>query len=95
MPPERTDDLAFFDGSVLVDRTRGELSARSDSEEANFLALNLAYDVVADRKDPGEARRQYAEALLQNKHNEYKTGFLFAPPVFNQAAADQPYRLVP
>ena len=44
-PPEVLD-LARFDGSVIVERTRGEIGARCDKEEMNYLALNLAHDIV-------------------------------------------------
>ena len=33
--------VAMFDGSILVDRTRGEVAARCDSEAANVLGLNM------------------------------------------------------
>src|SRR5215216_4333282 len=38
VPPEKFDDLAMFDGSVIVERTKGEISARCDKEEMNYLA---------------------------------------------------------
>lgn len=41
VPPEKWSELAAFDGSVIVERTAGEVSARCHDEEANFLALNL------------------------------------------------------
>lgn len=40
VPPEKFSALAAFDGSVMVDRTAGEVSARCHDEQANFLALN-------------------------------------------------------
>jgi hypothetical protein len=42
--------LAQFDGSVVAERTAGELSARCHDEEANNLALNLAHDIVVGQK---------------------------------------------
>ena len=56
-------NLAVFDGSVLVDRTKGEMSARCEGEAANFLALNLADDIVHGRKDVETARKEYGEAM--------------------------------
>ena len=32
VPPEQAHLVAMFDGSILVDRTRGEVAARCDSE---------------------------------------------------------------
>ena len=42
VPVELVGALAAFDGSVMVERTTGELSARCHDEQANMLALNLA-----------------------------------------------------
>lgn len=58
IPPEKTGPLAEFDGSVVFNRTRGELSARCH-EEANFLALNLANDVATGQKSVEKARDYY------------------------------------
>lgn len=54
---EKISDLAEFDGSVVVNRTRGELSARCHDEEANFLALNLARDIIEGERTVKEARQ--------------------------------------
>lgn len=63
VPVEKFNELAAFDGSVLVDRTKGEISARCEGEEANFLALNLANEIVEGRKDVESARAAYGEAM--------------------------------
>ncbi len=65
VPADKADELATFDGSVYFDRTRGELSAKCDKEVANMLALNLAVDVITDKKSPDEARQAYADAMQQ------------------------------
>jgi hypothetical protein len=38
-----------FDGIVIAERTRGELLTRREGEQANFLALNPAHDLVAGK----------------------------------------------
>jgi hypothetical protein len=48
--------LAEFDGSVIAERTAGEVSARCHDEHANFLALNLMHDIVTGAKNVEEAR---------------------------------------
>jgi hypothetical protein len=63
VPVDKFNDLAAFDGSVLVDRTKGEMSARCEGEEANFLALNLANDIISGRRDVDAARKAYGEAM--------------------------------
>ncbi|MBA3642149.1 MAG: hypothetical protein H0W53_23415 [Acidobacteria bacterium] len=65
VPPDYFDDLAHYDGSVIVERTKGEISARCDKEGANFLALNLANDIVKGNKSVEEARQSYGEAMMQ------------------------------
>ncbi len=61
VPPDKFDELAAYDGSVIVERTKGELSARCDKEEMNFLALNLAVDIIEGEKTVDEARATYAD----------------------------------
>ncbi len=63
VPLGKYDDLARYDGSVIVERTKGQMSARCDKEGANFLALNLAHDVATGRKTVEAARSYYAAAM--------------------------------
>src|SRR6266496_4487829 len=69
--PDKVDELNEYDGSVIVRRTDGELAAKCDKEGANFLAINLANDVITGKKNVKEARDFYANAIkefaLQNK----------------------------
>lgn len=39
-PVDQFDDLAKYDGSVIVERTRGEFSARCDHQEMKFIAID-------------------------------------------------------
>jgi hypothetical protein len=56
VPPEMFDDIAQFDGSILLDRTRGEVAARCDSEAANVLGLNMVHEIVTGKRSVEEAR---------------------------------------
>lgn len=70
VPPEMADELLAFNGSLRIDRTRGELSARSESEAMNFLALNLADEILTTRSTVTDARIAYAlqsEALAAGR----------------------------
>jgi len=90
VPTDRFDDLAAYDGSVIAERTKGELSARCDKEELNFLALNLANDVARGTKTVEEARRFYADTAMAFKKGElrpYTRGLQFSAPT-TLAAAD-------
>jgi hypothetical protein len=64
VPLDKYDELAMFDGSVTVDRTQGTIAARCDKEENNLLALNLAHDVIADKKSVEEAREAYGKIVM-------------------------------
>ena len=92
-PPEKPSALAAFDGSVRVERTRGELAARCDKEELNYLALNLAHDLVAGQTTVEEARRTYtqtAAGFLLGKSDPYTEGLQFQVPVGGTADPDEP-----
>jgi hypothetical protein len=80
VPFEKVSDITAFDGSVVVNRTRGELSARCHDEEANHLALNLANDIIEGRKTVQEAREYYAHEFLAYRKKEptpYMEGLRF------------------
>lgn len=64
VPADKFDELAAFDGSVIVDRTRGEIGARCDKEAANTLALNLAHEVITGKRSVQEARKTYGEQVV-------------------------------
>lgn len=80
VPADKFDDLANYDGSVIAERTKGEISARCDNEAANFLAINLAKDIVEGKKSVEEARKEYAsniKLMLQGEPKEYMQGLQF------------------
>ncbi|MBW3571302.1 MAG: hypothetical protein KY467_09360 [Gemmatimonadetes bacterium] len=82
-PLDRYDDLAMYDGSVIVERTKGEISARCDKEGANFLALNLANEIATGRRTVEDARRMYGEQVTMMKNGQmtpYTSGLMFTPP---------------
>lgn len=86
VPVDMFDDLAAYDGSVIAERTKGILSARCDKEEANFLAINLANDIVNGKRTVEEAREFYAEtikAVMNGEKPEYTQGFVFDVPQEN------------
>jgi hypothetical protein len=56
VPPHLISAVAEFDGSVVVDRTRGEVSARCDSEAANVLAMNMVHELATGERDVAGAR---------------------------------------
>lgn len=70
VPADKYDELAQYDGSVVVARTVGKISARCDKEEANFLALNLANDISLGKKSVEEARTYYPRAIKEMMHGK-------------------------
>jgi hypothetical protein len=63
-PPSMYDELAQYDGSVVLERTAGEMSARCDKEGANFLAVNLAHEVATGKRSVEDARKKYGEQIM-------------------------------
>jgi hypothetical protein len=61
VPPEKFNLIAEFDGSILVDRTRGEVAARCDSEAANVLGINMVHEIVTGKRNVDEARETSTE----------------------------------
>jgi hypothetical protein len=94
VPPGKFSDLAMYDGSVIVERTKGEISARCDTEEANFLALNLAHDIITGRHSVEEARKMYAEnikALMAGQKPAYTQKLQFPRQNSNTEDPDKPF----
>lgn len=96
VPWDLVDELTAYDGSVWFHRTRGELSAQCDVEAMNFLALNLAHDVVTGMRSVDDARAFYAKTAMEfkqgNRSSPYVTGLRFQPDR-NAADADKPHTM--
>nr|MBA3580323.1 hypothetical protein [Gemmatimonadaceae bacterium] len=93
VPLDRYDEMAMYDGSVVVERTNGEMSARCDKEEANFLALNLANDIATGRRTVEDARAMYAREIMAFKQGQggpYTKGLQFSVPRGGTADPDRP-----
>jgi len=83
VPLDKYNDLAAFDGSVVADRTQGELSARCGGTSMNFVAVNLAHDIVTGQRTVAEARQEYTRLYQAFKGGEkppYTQEFQFELP---------------
>jgi hypothetical protein len=83
VPPEMAHLIAMFDGSILVDRTRGEVAARCDSEAANVLGLNMVHEIVTGKRTYEDARRtseQNTVAYNLGRAAPYAERLLFEVP---------------
>ena len=65
VPAGKADALIGYDGSVTLDRTVGEMSARRDLEGHNILTLNLAHDIVTRKKTAAQARQAFGQIVVQ------------------------------
>jgi hypothetical protein len=83
VPPEMFHLVAMFDGSIVADRTRGEVSARCDSEAANVLGLNMIHEIVTGKRTVDEAREtstQNTVAYNLGRNAPYAERLLFEVP---------------
>jgi hypothetical protein len=83
VPPEMFDRIAQFDGSIICDRTRGEVSARCDSESANVLGMNMVHEIVTGNRTVEDARRISVEntvAYNLGRKAPYAERLLFEVP---------------
>lgn len=92
VPVNMLTELGHYDGSLYVDRTRGEASARCDMEAANILSLNLMNDIVNGRYTAQEARKVYAEVtatFMMNRPAPYAEALQFTPPTEDTRFTDE------
>lgn len=96
VPADKLAALHEYDGSVWYHRTRGELSAQCDVEEMNYLALNLAHDVITGKRTAADARAFYAKTAMAfksgDKSSPYVKGLIFQPEA-NAADPDRPHAM--
>lgn len=91
-PVDKYDDIVKYDGSVTVIRTGGEMAARCDKEEMNFLAINLANEVATGKRSVEDAREFYAKTAVESmagKSSPYTEKLLFEVPKGNTGDPDE------
>jgi hypothetical protein len=91
VPLEKFAELAQFNGSLVPNRTRGELSGASDGEDTNFLALNVADDIVKGERNLEQALTYYAQiirAKMIKEPESYLEGLKFKPAKTSADTAD-------
>jgi hypothetical protein len=83
VPIEVYSPLAEFDGSVIVERTKGEMSARCGGTAMNFVAINLAHDIITGKRSVADARTEYTRLYQAYKAGDkppYTQSFQFELP---------------
>jgi hypothetical protein len=64
VPPDKFADVTKFDGSILLDRTKGEAAGRCDTESANVLGLNMVHEIATGKRTWEDARRISQESTV-------------------------------
>lgn len=80
VPNSRRAALSRFRSGLIVYSEEGELAARSDREELNYLTLNLAHEIAQGARGPAEARLfhdRIRQLSLTGKESPYTQGLLF------------------
>ncbi|UPT74785.1 MAG: hypothetical protein M0D55_03435 [Elusimicrobiota bacterium] len=78
--PAKLDLLARYDREIEADLSEGRLTSRADTEAENFLALNLADEVLTGRREPREAAQLRQKLLHEGpagKSSSYRDGLMF------------------
>jgi hypothetical protein len=84
VPLDRWRELSAFGHGASYDPLTQELSARTEREQTNILALNLADEVIGGRRNAANARGFYDATLnlaRNGKSSPYMTRLLFPPPM--------------
>jgi hypothetical protein len=63
VPLDKLAELGAFNRSLVPNLARGELASFSDSEEVNFLAINVADDILRGERTAEEARIYFAQIV--------------------------------
>src|SRR3989339_895773 len=80
VPLSKFEELSRFDSRVVANRSRNELASISDSEKMNFLALNLADEIVIGWRNAAEARflhDQVSKLAQSGKSSPHLEGLQF------------------
>jgi hypothetical protein len=93
--PEKLEELSRFEGSLIYNRTAGELASRSHDEAMNILALNLAHEIVTQQRKVSDARAEFGKVtmdFMNGNKTDYMERLQFSRQM-DTADADQPSKL--
>ena len=83
VPAAKAGLVAQLEGSLVIDRTKGEVSVHCDNEGANTLSINMMHDIVTGKRTPEEARefiKQEIVEYMMNRPAPYAEKFQFELP---------------
>lgn len=90
-PVGKVDDVWRYNGSVVLDRTKGQMSAMGENEAMNVLSLNLAHKVLTGNMSADAARITYGKETMDylNGKKSANTQVLNFGNQFNTADAGE------
>lgn len=80
VPSAKVADIKRFDKRIEVNEAGNELTSRADTESMNYLALNLADDIIKGQRSVQGARVFYQKVKMlerSGKSSPYLDGFIF------------------
>lgn len=87
VPADKAGLVAQLEGSIIIDRTKGEVSVHCDNEGANTLSLNMMHEIVTGKRTPEEARAFIAKEIVEyvlGRPAPYAEDFQFDLPIGEQ-----------
>jgi hypothetical protein len=91
VPVPKIAELAEYNGSITVSKLLGEVSVRSESEDSNFLTLNIADDIIKGERTVQQALAYHAQVIrgkMTGDRGAYLDKLKFTPPATNAETAD-------
>ncbi|MEH7177003.1 hypothetical protein [Neobacillus vireti] len=91
VPADKIGLVAQLEGSIVIDRTKGEVSVHCDNEGANTLSLNMMHEIVTGKRTPEEARAFIAKEIVEyvlGRPAPYAENFQFELPLGEQWDTD-------
>lgn len=91
VPSAKVADIKRFDKRLEVNEAANELISRADTESMNYLALNLADDIVKGQRSVQGARVFYQKVKMlerSGKSSPYLDGFIFTMDKAGTPAAE-------
>jgi hypothetical protein len=80
VPSDKINALERFNQGIVVNKVTDELSCQSESEDLNFLALNLADEIINNKRSVEDAQDFFLRTQLlseSGKTSPYMQGFRF------------------
>lgn len=63
VPLDKVQDLARYNSSLSVHRTRAEMTVLCSSEQMNFLTVNLAHEIIIGHMQAQQAQVRHREVV--------------------------------